>query len=120
MSATAPILGGVTLPNVGKDGCKETLVYLGGATEMASGAYAFDLFSTSQKRRFDLTWVAMTETQVATILSGWATVRSASVAFTPPVGAAISAVQREGELTLTWYPAPDGPRADVSMKLREL
>jgi hypothetical protein len=119
MSAVAPVLGGVPLPSVKTDGYKETFVYLGGESEMASGAYAFDLFSTAQKRRFDLTWVAMTEAQVATILSGYAAVRTGSAVFTPPLGADAT-VQREGIIDVSWYPAAAGPCADVTMRLREL
>ena len=119
MSTIAPILGGTTLPAVNRDGYKESIVYLGGQAEMASGVLAFDLFSTNQKRRVELLWVALTEAEVTTVLGAYALLRTSSQTFTPPVGSAI-VVQRDGDPTVTWYPAASGPRADVTMKLREL
>ena len=119
MSAIAPILGGTTLPAVNRDGYKETIAYLGGQTEMASGLYAFDLFSTNQKRRIELLWVALTEAEVTTVLTAYALLRTGSQSFTPPLGSAI-VVQRDGDPTVSWYPAASGPLADVTMKLREL
>lgn len=119
MSVATPVLGGVTLPQVAAEGFSTTVVYLGGQSEMASGAYAFDLFSTAQKRRFELAWLLLTEAQVATILAAWATVRTGSATFTPPIGDA-AVVQREGDVAVNWHPLAGGARADVTMRLREL
>lgn len=121
MSVATPVLGGVPLPQVAvQNGCTVTVAYLGGQSEMASGAYSFDLFSTAQKRRFELTWVAMTEAQVATILTAWAALLSGSAEFVPPLGDTAAAVQRDGEISVNWFGTAGGARADVSMRLREL
>ncbi len=119
MSAATPVLGGVSLPQVSAKGYKETSVYLGGQIEMASGSYAYDLLSTESKRRFELAWVGMTASQVATIRSGWATVAADAAEFTPPLGSIVD-VQRDGDLTVNWYPTAQGLLADVALKLREV
>jgi hypothetical protein len=119
VSVATLTLGGSTLPMVKRDGCRETIAYLGGQTEMASGAYAFDLFSLAQKRRWELSWVALVEADVAVILAAYALLRTDAQTFQPPLGA-VATVQRDGEPTVNWFPAGDGPRADVTMKLREL
>ena len=119
MSAATPVLGGIALPQVAGNGCKETYTFLGGQAEMASGNYAFDLFSTNAKRRFDLTWVALPAAEVETILAAWALLGTSTQSFHPPLGSATT-VQRDGELGVNWFPSASGPRADVTLKLREL
>lgn len=119
MSIATVTLGGTDLPMLKRDGFRETITYLGGATEMASGAYAFDLFSVAQKRRWELSWVALVEADVATILTAYALLRTSTQTFRPPIGDATT-VQRDGDIVVNWYPAAGGPRADVTMKLREL
>lgn len=91
MAVTTPVLGGINLPQVeAKSGFREFVEYRGADTEMVSGAIGTDLVSTSQKRRFELYWVGLTETQVTHastgVLKAWDAVRSSSASFTSPRG----------------------------------
>lgn len=123
MAITTPVLGGTTLPQVARnDGYSETLELRGADTIMASGALHTDLVQSSGKRRFSLSWKAMTEAQVTTIETAWATVKNASVSFTSPRGGSFTVTRDVDakELELKWYGAGNTIRADVGMRLREV
>ena len=123
MAISTPSLGAVTLPQIGaRDSYNEYAGYRGSDVEMASGALATDLVSTSVKRRFELAWLGMTEAQVNTILSAFATVRDGSAAFTSPLGGSYTVTRDVGvmEVDLTWYRGGGVARADVRMTLREV
>jgi hypothetical protein len=127
MAITIPTLGGVTLPQVGnRDSFTETVEYRGSDMEMASGALATDMVSASQKRRFELGWVGLTETQVlhATtgVLKAWDAVRAGSATLVTPRGGSYSVTRDVGalEVEVRWYKTASGLRADVRMKLREV
>lgn len=127
MAITTPVLNGVTLPQVSvRDGYMEYPGYRGVDTEMVSGALATDLVSTAVKRRFELSWVGLTETQVTHsttgLLKAWEGVRGGSASFTAPTGGSYTVTRDIGEMELqvTWYRAAGGLRADVRMKLREV
>lgn len=127
MAITTPVLNSINLPQVGsKDSFLEFAQYRGADMEMASGAIATDLVSTSLKRRFELAWVGLTEDQVTNastgLLKAWEAVRSGSASFTSPRGGSYTVTRDIGELELqiTWYKGGGGLRADVRMKLREV
>lgn len=127
MAVTTPVLGGINLPQVeAKSGFREFVEYRGADTEMVSGAIGTDLVSTSQKRRFELYWVGLTETQVTHastgVLKAWDAVRSSSASFTSPRGGSHTVTRDIGALDVevNWYSSASGLRADVRMKLREV
>ncbi len=123
MAITTPALGGTTLPQVYvKGGFVEYPGYRGADLEMASGALATDLISTSVKRHFELYWVGLTEAQVNTVLTAFATVDDSSASFTSPVGGSHTVTRDYGalELEVQWYRGGGVARADVRMRLREV
>jgi hypothetical protein len=123
MAITTPSLGGTTLPQIARaDGYTERLELRGVDVVMASGAMATDLVNSTAKRKFELRWKALTESQVTTLETAWATVKTASVSFTSPRGGTFTVTRdvESKELELKWYGAGTGMRADASMKLREV
>jgi hypothetical protein len=122
MAITLPVLGGTTLPQVERGGYTEELQLRGTDVVMASGAMATDLVVATGKLRFEMRWKGMTEAQVATIKTAWATVYTASQSFTSPLSGSYTVTRDVGALTLgvNWYGAGSTARADVSMKLREV
>ena len=89
MAITTPVLGGTTLPQVEHGGYDEELQLHGSDVVMASGTMATDLVATGGKMRFELRWKGLTEAQVTTVKTAWATVYTASVAFTTPLGGCV-------------------------------
>jgi len=84
-----PVLGGVTMPAIAAaDGFSETLSYRGGMRRMANGAISTQLVDANVKRKFRLTWPALTDAQKTTVTSAYATVDDSSAAFTAPTGTA--------------------------------
>ena len=84
-----PVLGAVTLPAIAAtDGYSETLDYRGGFRRNASGGVVTQLVASAVKRKFRLTWPALTDAQKATVISAFATVDDSSAAFTAPTGTA--------------------------------
>jgi hypothetical protein len=123
MAITIPVLGGTTMPQIARtDGYSERVELRGSDIVMASGALATDLVNSTAKRKFELRWKGMTEAQVTTIETAWATVKTASTSFTSPRGGSFTVTRDEGskEIELRWYGAGSTIRADVSMKLREV
>ena len=123
MAITTPVLGGTSLPQVGAhDSYNEYPGYRGADLEMASGALATDLISTSVKRRFELAWLGLTEAQVSTVLTAFATVRDSSASFTSPLGGSYTVTRDFGamEVELSWYRGGGVARADCRMRLREV
>lgn len=115
-------LGGVTLPDVATDGFRENYGYRGVDREMLSGAVVTDLVVASAKRTFELRWRALTETQVATIKTAFATVDDGSATLITPLGATVTVTRDVGALALEiqWESRGRRPRASVSMRLREV
>jgi hypothetical protein len=123
MAITTPALGGTTLPQVGSsDSYTETLQLRGSDVIMASGALKTDLVTTTAKRRFELRWKGLTEAQVSTVETAWATVKTATAAFTSPRGGSFTVTHDDGamELVQTWYKGGGVLRADITMRLREV
>ena len=84
-----PVLGSVTLPAIAAaDGYSETLDYRGGFRRNASGGVVTQLVASAVKRKFRLTWPALTDAQKTTVISAFATVDDSSASFTAPTGTA--------------------------------
>ena len=84
-----PVLGAVTLPAIAAtDGYSETLDYRGGFRRNASGGVVTQLVASAVKRKFRLTWPALTDAQKAPVISAFATVDDSSATFTAPTGTA--------------------------------
>ena len=84
-----PVLGSVTLPAIAAaDGYSETLDYRGGFRRNASGGVVTQLVASAVKRKFRLTWPALTDAQKMTVISAFATVDDSSASFTAPTGTA--------------------------------
>ena len=124
MAITAPVLGGTTMAQVGhRDSYNETLELRGGDIITANGTMLTDLVQASAKRKFELKWVGLTEAQVSTIETAWATVATASVSFTSPRGGTYTVTRDTGAMALDirLYGSGAGVvRGDVSMRLREV
>lgn len=113
------------MPSVAhSDGYSESLELRGSNVIMASGAMVTDLVVSTAKRKFELRWRGLTENQVSTIETAWATVYTASVSFTSPRGGSFTVTRDEGAMTLdmTWYGTGKANTvlADVTMRLREV
>ena len=89
---------------------------------MARGQWQPTSLRTGGKMRFELRWKGLTKAQVTTVKTAWATVYTASVAFTTPLGGSYTVTRDVGAMArgLTWYKGGGVMRADVSMKLREV
>lgn len=84
-----PVLGSVTLPAIAAaDGYSETLDYRGGFRRNASGGVVTQLVASAVKRKFRLTWPALTDAQKTTVINAFATVDDSSASFTAPTGTA--------------------------------
>lgn len=125
MAITQAVLNSINLPYVSKrDGYEESVEYRGYQQTLADGSTATELVSTTVKRRFRLSWVALTEDQVTNASTGitkaYEGVRSGTATFTSPVGGSHT-VNRDGELEIRWYSTGGTPtlRADVVMRLKE-
>ena len=100
-----PVLGSVTLPAIAAaDGYSETLDYRGGFRRNASGGVVTQLVASAVKRKFRLTWPALTDAQKTTVISAFATVDDSSASFTAPTGTAYT-VTRD----------PDSPGVSLDM-----
>ena len=100
-----PVLGSVTLPAIAAaDGYSETLDYRGGFRRNASGGVVTQLVASAVKRKFRLTWPALTDAQKATVISAFATVDDSSASFTAPTGTAYTVTR-----------APDSPGVSFDM-----
>lgn len=83
-----PVLGGTTLPAIAAaDGYTETLDYRGSMRRMADGSVVTQLVASAVKRKFRLSWPALTDAQKATLITAYATVDDSSASFTAPTGA---------------------------------
>jgi hypothetical protein len=58
--------------------------FLGGATTLADGGLRRDLVDTSAKKRWSLSWVKLTATELGTIQTAFAAAVAGDVAFNPP------------------------------------
>lgn len=91
--ATAPVLGGVTMPHPIQ--YEEIISYYGASQIMANGSLRLELQSSSAKRSFSFAWHGLTTAQRDTVISGLATTATASVTLTAPTGSSYT-VTRSG------------------------
>jgi hypothetical protein len=91
MSYTQPTLGTVTLPHPSAARCE--IAHRGGATEMASGAVAFDVVGAG-KRTWVLSWTAISDTDKGTLATVYNAMATASATFQPPEGGSTATVTR--------------------------
>ncbi len=87
MAVSTASLGGTTLPHVEPEGFREEYGYRGADREMLSGAVQTDLISTTAKRTFELSWRELTEAQVTTVKTAFATVDDGAATLVTPLGA---------------------------------
>ena len=122
MAVTTATLGGVTLPSVQPDGFREEYGYRGSDREMLSGAMVTDLVTATPKRTFELTWREMSESQVSTLKTAFATVDDSSATLITPLGATVTVTRDVGALALDirWTSRRATARATVTMRLREV
>jgi len=125
MAIAQATLNSVNLPYVSKnDGYEESVEYRGYQQTLADGSTATELVSTTVKRRFRLSWVALTEDQVTNsstgVLKAYEGIRAGSAAFVSPINGNHT-VNRDGEVEIRWYSTGGTPtlRADVTMRLKE-
>ena len=120
MSLSAPELAGETLPQVTRDGYRETVEWRGGYTEMASGTMARDLLSTTPKRLFDLTWIGITTAAADTIISAFGDTVAADVTFVSPYGDSYTVQPADSRgIDVQHYVVAGATRVDVNVRLRE-
>ena len=100
-----PVLGSVTLPAIAAaDGYSETLDYRGGFRRNASGGVVTQLVASAVKRKFRLTWPALTDAQKTTVINAFATVDDSGASFTAPTGTAYTVTR-----------VPDSPGVSFDM-----
>lgn len=92
MAATQPVLAGYTLEHPKKDGYREIKSLKGAFAQMANGSFIFDGVGTGGLTgviTFEIEWVALTNTQKATLESAYNALAAAEsgVSFTTPTGA---------------------------------
>lgn len=117
---TTPILGGVTLPEPSEYRAK--VGYRGAGRVMADGSVAYDLYSTSAKTEWTLTWPALTTAQRATVASAYDTIKNSSAAFTSLEGTVTTVTRLPEQDTLEFeaIQTRNGPRWRCTMVLREV
>ncbi len=122
MAVSTATLGGTTLPHVEPEGFREECGYRGGDREMLSGAVQTDLISTTAKRTFELSWRELTESQVATVKTAFATVDDGAATLVTPLGATVSVTRDIGAMALDiqWIARRQVAKARVTMRLREV
>lgn len=122
MAISTASLGGVTLPDVAPDGFLEGYGYRGSDREMLSGAVVTDLVASGAKRTFELSWRELTEAQVATIKTAFATVDDGAATLVTPLGSTVTVTRDVGfmALDIQWRSRGRKVRADVTIKLREV
>lgn len=123
MAVTTASLGGVTLPHVEPEGYTEGYGYRGADREMLDGTVHTALVTATAKRTFELRWRELTESQVTTLRSAFATVSSASASFTTPLGGTYTVTREVGffALDIQWRSSRGSVgRASATMRLREV
>jgi hypothetical protein len=74
MSLVVPTLEGTSLPP--PSGYEESDSFRGASVVMSSGVVKFEIVQSSAKIDFTLTWDALTETQIGTIRTAWAAIKT--------------------------------------------
>jgi hypothetical protein len=123
--ATQPILQGYTLPYPeADDGYGETYGMRAVSLETANANLVFQRVTTTGKREFSLSWIAISNTELGTIRSAYDALLSTggSSNFTAVSGSTytVTPMPNNPPLVPKYREAPDGARWDVSMRLREV
>jgi len=61
-----------------------TFAYVGSAVTLADGGLRRDLVDANYKRRWSLSWTALTQSELNTIIAAWADAVAGDVKFIPP------------------------------------
>lgn len=96
--------------------------FLGGSVTLASGDLRRDLVDTSGKRRWTLTWAALTGTELGNVITAHGAAVAADVSFTSPDGTGYT-VNAGPSPSLSWeaYKVPGGTLLyRVTMELYEV
>ena len=116
-----PVLGGVTLPMPSEYEVQEE--YRGQGRMMADGTVVYDLYSTTGKHVYTLTWATLTTAQKAAVASAFATVKNSSAAMTELEGNSVTVTRSADQDTITFTDVPvanGGVRWRAQMTLREV
>jgi hypothetical protein len=116
-----PVLGGVTLPNPSEYEVQEE--YRGAGRLMADGTVVYDLYSTTAKHVYTLTWATLTTAQKATVVSAFATVKNSSATMTDFEGNSVTVTRAPDQDTVTFTAVPvanGGVRWRAQITLREV
>ena len=118
--ATAPTLGGTTLPD--PSGYRERVGYRGAPSEMADGTLAWDLVNVNAKREFTITWKALTAANKTTLETAFATVKSASATFLAPTNVSYTVTRHPEQGDIEFEAIKQNSttlRYNVTLQLRE-
>lgn len=114
-------LSGTALANVQQE--RTSYEWLGGAVTLASGAIRRDLVQAGAKRRWSLSWTALTAGELGTVTACYGAAVAGDVAFTAPdvAGTAtVNAGERPGLTTETYTIAQGELRYRCSLELWEV
>lgn len=96
--ASAPILGGVTLPLPAK--YEEAWFQRGTARRMADGSIRWDYISVTMKRKFRISWLNISSANRTTVLSAINTaITGIGVSYTSPEGSSYTVRLTESDLS---------------------
>lgn len=118
--ATAPTLGGTTLPY--PSGYRERVGYRGAFSEMADGTVAVDLVNTNAKREFTVVFKGLSGTDKGTVETAFATVKSASATFLSPTNVSYTVTRHPDQPEIEWEALKVNSttlRFNVELRLRE-
>jgi len=84
MAINTIVINSVNQPQVSQYSIR--IEYLGGSVTLANGGLRRDLVNANGKRRWSLSWSALTATQLGTVLTAHAAAVAGDVTFTSPDG----------------------------------
>ena len=103
-------------------GYSVTTFWQGGAIDLANGEIRRDLVDANAKRKFSLTWVDVSGTELAALLTAHAATVNGDVTFVPPEGGSYTVnAGKTPSITYEAYrPSGADPRFRCSMELWEV
>ena len=120
MAINTIVVNSNNLPQVSQYSTR--IEYLGGAVTLASGDLRRDLVDGNGKRRWTLTWAALTSTELGNVIAAHSSAVAGDVSFTSPDGTGYT-VNAGPNPTMTWeaYKVPGGVlKYRASMELWEV
>ena len=116
----APILAGQTLADPST--YKRLRTYRGGRQFMADGSMTIDLVSTTPKHTWEMSWPALTDTQMTALQTVFDALKDVSGSYTDIDGTVYTVTLGEGydELERTFVRAQAGTRWAAALKLRQV